>query len=112
MASVNTKNEVVSRFFLPFNSNISIIYLEKHAAHSTKLLLFLDEDFKVLVDDSDGKENTGSRANGTKTIGQDGEGANAHASEPGGSWNVSSEFVSHRAFTESSHDHSLFFELL
>lgn len=102
----------LSVVFSSLNSNISINYLEKHAAHSTELLLLLDEDFKVLVDDCNGEEDTGSRANGTETIGQDGEGADAHASEPGGGWNVSSEFVSHRAFTESSHDHSLFFELL
>lgn len=51
------------------------------------LLLLLDL-LDVPVDDGDCEEDTGARADGAQEVGDDGEGANAHAPEGGGDGDV------------------------
>lgn len=64
---------------------------EQKGPHAADLTLLLDEDFKVLVDDGNRKQDPGSRPNGTQEVSQHGEGPDAKPTEGRGRGDVPGE---------------------
>ena len=64
---------------------------EQKGPHAADLTLLLDEDFKVLVDDGNRKQDAGSRPNGTQEVSQHGEGPDAKPTEGRGRGDVPGE---------------------
>ena len=44
-------------------------FLEEQCPHAADFALFFHEDLKVLIDDGDGQQDTGARANGSQEVG-------------------------------------------
>lgn len=61
---------------------------EEKGSHAAHLTLLLDEDLKVLVDDGDCQQDSGSRPNSTQEVSQDREGPNAQPTKGCGCGNV------------------------
>lgn len=101
----------VSCLYVFFETSISNNLEERH--HTAGLVgHLLGEHLKVLVDDSDGKEDSGSGSDGTHEIGDDGESTDAHTSEGGSDGDVVVEDLDGRLSTVSGDDHLLVGELL
>ena len=64
-----------------------------------------------VVDDRDGHEDAGARADGAQEVGEDGERADAHAAKGGGRRDVAVEHVQHRLVAEAADHHLLFAQL-
>lgn len=52
-------------------------HLEKQSTHPANFSLFLNKYFKILINNSDCKQNSSARANGPKEVGQHRQGADA-----------------------------------
>lgn len=44
------------------------LFLEEQGPHAANFTLFFHKDLKVLVDDGDGQQDTGARANGSEEV--------------------------------------------
>mmetsp|Transcript_12501 Transcript_12501/g.40927 ORF Transcript_12501/g.40927 Transcript_12501/m.40927 type:complete len:317 (-) Transcript_12501:796-1746(-) len=86
--------------------------LEEAARGGGELALLFAEHLVVLIDDGDGEEYAGAGADGAEEVGDDGEGADAHAAEGGGGWDVAVEDVDDGVVPEALHNHLLIAELL
>ena len=86
--------------------------LEEKSTHTSHLTLFLYEDFKVLVNDCDGQQNTSSGSNRSHEVGSDGECSDTEATEGGSGGNVTVELVNHGSLSVTTHHHLLVTELL
>jgi hypothetical protein len=74
--------------------------------------LLLDEHLKILEDDRDGKQNTGSGSNGSEEVGEDSEHTNAHTTKSSRDRDVTVEHLEGRTTTETTDDHLLLLKLL
>ena len=72
---------------------------------------FFDKDFKVLVDGSGGKKDTGTRADGTNKVGADGESSNTKTTKSGSRRDVPFEDLDNRFISVTRNLHALVFEL-
>mgnify|MGYP006104693471 CR=1 len=75
------------------------------------MLLFGDL-LEVLVDDSNGEEDTCSRSDGAHEVGEDAESTNADSTEGGSSVNVPGKFLDHGLFSPAFDHEFLIHELL
>ncbi len=95
-----------------FLRNQSFKCLKEQGVQSTDLVLLLDQNLKVLVDDSDGQENTSAAADRAQEVSQHRQSANAQTSEGGRRGDVPVELVNHRLVAVAGHDHLLLLQLL
>lgn len=63
-------------------------HLEKQSTHPAYFSLFLNEYFKILINNSDCEQNSSARANGPQEVSQHGQGADAQPSERRGGGDV------------------------
>jgi hypothetical protein len=82
-----------------------------HALETGHVAL-LGGNLKVSVDNSDGQENTSSAAEGAEEIATNGQSTNASTTESGGSGDDALELLVHGLLTVTSHNETLFLELL
>jgi len=95
-----------------FLRNQSFKCLKEQGVQSTDLVLLLDQNLKVLVDDSDGQENTSTAADRAQEVSQHRQSADAQTSEGGRRGDVPVELVNHRLVAVAGHDHLLLLQLL
>lgn len=75
------KNNVSKLFSLSHTQEEILEHLEKQSTHPTDFSLFLDKNFKILINNSDGKQDAGARANGPEEVSQHWQGADAQATK-------------------------------
>ena len=92
--------------------SVVLFLLEEERTHASHFALFFDEDLKVLVNDCDGEQDTGSGSDCTHEIGENGKGTDAEASEGRGRWNVPVQLVDHGGLAVTTHNHLLLAKLL
>ena len=86
--------------------------LRQKGGEAAGLRRLLGEDLEVLVNDANGHEDTGARANGAHEVSKDGEETNAETTKGRGSGNVAVELLEHRVLAVTADDHLLILELL
>lgn len=63
-------------------------HLEEQGAHAAHFALFFHKDFKILVDDSDGQQDSGAGADGAEEVGHYRQPSDAQAAEGSGGGDV------------------------
>lgn len=87
------------------------MWLEQQCTHAAHFALFLDKDFKVLINNGDSQKNSRSGADGAHKIGGNGKSANAKPTKGRRCRNVTVQLVDHGGFAMATHHHLLLTQL-
>lgn len=76
-ASIIWQKQCIQIFFLAHTQKEILEHLEKQSTHPANFSLFLNKYFKILINNSDCKQNSSARADGPEEVGQHRQGADA-----------------------------------
>ena len=86
-------------------------WLKQQCTHSSHFTLFLNKDFKVLINNCHCKEDSSAWPNGTQEVSQDGQCPYTQSTEGCCSWDVTIQLTDHWVITMTSHYHLLLLKL-